>query len=139
MFPIEDTRQYAMSTTDIFNLLQKHDEKVCTCPSPIKVMIQADGGANRSVTNDRTLLSACYDIEDYPMGGIGTGIVCTARGLYHMKCDDESIITVDMFYSPDATHTVISPTDTVTKHKHSLECWWQISDVKRGVGQLNFF
>ena len=54
------------------------------------------------------------------MGKMGLGIECKAQGLYHMKCDDDSIITFEMLYSPDTSHTVILLADTVTKYKDSF-------------------
>ena len=54
------------------------------------------------------------------MGTMGSGIKCKAQGLYHMKCDDDSIITFEMLYSPDTSHTVILLADIVTKYKDSF-------------------
>ena len=71
------------------------------------------------------------------MGTMGSTIKCKDQGLYHMKCDDDSIITFEMLYSPDTSHTVIFLADIVTKDKDSFGYWWQLSDIKVGHGKLN--
>ena len=138
MFPIEETLLHMLSDSKVLSLLEQVNAAIFTHSLPVKVQVQVDGGVNRSVMNDKHILHALYDIEDYKMGTIGSCITCTYHGLYHMKCDDDSIITVDMFYSPKESHTVISPTDIVTKHKDSFDFWWKIADVKIGYGKLKF-
>ena len=77
------------------------------------ILLQADGGANRSVTNLKDILTVYWDIDDHHMGGIGKGIKCTGKGLFPLVCTDGSTILIEMFYSEEATCTVISPTDMV--------------------------
>ena len=107
--------RHMLSEYVVLSLLEQLDTELFTHPSPIKVHISAYSGASRYVTNNKNILNAVYDINDYHMGTMGSGIKCKAHGLYHIKCDDDSIITVEIFYSPDASHTVILLTDIVTK------------------------
>ena len=53
-------------------------------------------------------------------------------------CNDGSSLLVEMFYSADATCTVISPTDVVIKHEE-FDSWWQVSNVHDGSGHLRFY
>ena len=44
-----------------------------------------------------------------------------------------------MFYSTDATETVISPTDAVFSNSDTFDSWWQMADCKTGAGNLRFY
>ena len=76
-------------------------------------LVQADGGANRSLTNNISLLHTYWNIEPYMIGGIGACVTCTKKGPFHLKCDDGSVIRVEMFFSADYTETIILPIDIV--------------------------
>jgi len=52
-----------------------------------------------------------WDINPYTIGDIGDGIKCTKKGLFHLICDDGSVLPVSMFYSNKSTETAVSPTD----------------------------
>ena len=43
-----------------------------------------------------------------------------------------------MYYSADATETVISQTD-IFSNQDIFDSWWQINNCKTGSGQLRFF
>ena len=101
--------------------------------------LQIDEGANRSVTNNRDCLHTYWGIVPYCIGGIGDVIICTEKGVLHLLCDNSSIILISMFFSADATETVISPTDTVFSNSDSFDSWWQMANCKTGVGNLRFY
>ena len=85
--------------------------------------LQADGGTNCSVTNIKDIFTSFWDIEPYYMGGIGDGIKCTGKGIFPLLCSDGSTILIQMYDSPDASCTVISPTDMVVNDK-IYNSWW---------------
>ena len=102
------------------------------------IRLQCDGGANTSVTNDETILHHIQDIPDYSIGGIGDGINCTKKGIFYLQCDNNEVLPVQMYFSPQATETVVSPTDTVTSHFDKFDSWHQLNNVKQGTGHLRF-
>ena len=99
MLPVEETLIHMLSDSKVLSFLEQVNTTLFTHPFPVKVRVQTDRGVNILVRNEKRIVYAVYDIEDYRMGTIGSGITCTHRGLYHMKFDDYSIIKVDMFYS----------------------------------------
>jgi len=44
-----------------------------------------------------------------------------------------------MFYSKDATETIVSPTDTVRSHPDQYDSWWQMCNCRTGKGDLRFY
>ena len=54
------------------------------------ILIQSDGGSNSSVTNNVHNLHLSWGIPPYTIGGIGEGIVCSKKGIFHLKCDEKS-------------------------------------------------
>ena len=44
-----------------------------------------------------------------------------------------------MFYSAEATETVVSPTDAVFSNRQSYDSWWQIANCATGEGELKFY
>ena len=119
MLPFEDTDLQSISPTNIMTLLAKENSSRFYIPITCHLLathmfrLQADGGANLSVTNNRGMLYVSWDIAYYCIGGIGDGIKCTAKGMFHLLCDDGSILPVTMYYSPMATEMVVSPTHIV--------------------------
>ena len=57
---------------------------------------QMDSGANTSLTNDLSLLHTRWDVPAFRLKGIGGGVVCTKRGLFHLHCTDGSVLPVLM-------------------------------------------
>ena len=103
--------------------------------------VLCDGGANRSVTNDKNVLHTSWDIKPYPMGGIGgtNALMCTKKGIYHMLCEENSTLPVEMYFSLSASETFISPTDIVFNNQKKYDSWWQLANCKSGTGQLRFY
>ena len=57
----------------------------------------------------------------------------------HLICADGSVISITMFFSADATETVIFPIDAVFSNKQSYDSWWQIANCATGEGELRFY
>ena len=70
------------------------------------------------------MLHISWGIAEYVIGGIGDGIKCTAKGVFHLLCDDGSVLPVTMYYSPMAIETVVSPTDIVFSNTNKYDSWW---------------
>ena len=67
--------------------LQRHTADNNTTPGIYRFMVntaenrmQNDGGANRSVTNNRKLLIKCKRILPYHMNGVNGTITCSEKG-----------------------------------------------------------
>ena len=94
MFPIEEIDDRCISPTTILKLLATEDgvrfstllKKTMLCQHIFR--IQADGGDNFSVTPNRDILHTSWNILPYKIVGIGNGIGCTAKGVFHMICED---------------------------------------------------
>ncbi len=99
--------------------------------------VQNDGGANRSVTNQKHLLHNYKDIKPYPIGGVKDGepaIYCTGRGFLPWQASDGETIMVRCYYSQDVGGTIFSPTDIVIQHKERYNAWNMHADVENGKG-----
>ena len=127
MFPTTELEERSLSPTSIIRTLAMHDATRFTTPITKQFLqshffkVQVDGGANRSVTNCRDCLHTSWDITPYKIGGIGDGITCTAKGIFHFICTDGSVLPITMFYSKEATETVVSPTDTVFSNADAFD------------------
>ena len=129
-------------TISIINKIYKEKFNKTLLPSQLLespyAKIQADNGANRSVTNLKYLLTDIHKIKDHFICGIGGGITCTHKGVYNLISDDGTIIKVPMFYSPNANETIISPTDICLHPDNNFSTWIQVSHVLNTDGYLRF-
>jgi hypothetical protein len=100
--------------------LDQHHNHIATAPNKgglYRVQIlsaQHDGGANRSVTSSKDLLLHFEDIPDYAINGVKEGepaIVCTGRGFIPWRSNTGEIILVRSLYCPQASGTILSPSD----------------------------
>ena len=145
MLPSEDTDLHSISPATILTLLTEDNESRFSTPITRHLLkkqmfrLQADGGANRSVNNNRDMLHVSWDIEEYSIGGIGDGIECTVKRLFHLLCDDGFVLPVTMYYSPMATETVVSPTDIIFSNANKYDSWWQNNNCASGEGSLRFY
>ena len=101
--------------------------------------LNVDGGANRSVTNNTDHLHISWDISPYTISGIGDIITCRKKSLFHLICDDGSVLPVPIFYSKEATEIVISPTDIVFCNANVYDSCWQLSNFLKGTVDLRFY
>ena len=103
-------------------------------------LIQSDGGTCCLVTNNALLLSNPKSILHDNIGGAGSGITpCIAEDTNCILAEDGSLIPVHMCYSPEATETLISPTDAVNTSKGLCTSWTQILHITTGEGSLDFW
>ena len=129
MLPTEDMDMHSITPAIILAMLVEDDESRFTVPitkpllASICFRLQANSGANRSVTNNRDMLRVSWDTANYYIGGIGDGIVCTGMGVFHIISDDGSFLPVQIYYSSMATETVISPTDIIFSNANKCDSW----------------
>ena len=105
----------------------------------LKTLYQIDGRANRSIANELSILDAYWSIEPINVTGVSDKMVvqCTHRGVYHLVTNNGSFIPVLMHYSPQASHTIISPNDIVSSN-NNYSLWMQHSDMLSGTGYVRF-
>ena len=65
--------------------------------------------------------------------------MCTKKGLFHLICNDGSVLPVSMFYSKEATERVLSPTDIVFCSADVYDSWWLLFNGLKGTGELRFY
>ena len=145
IFPARELPDNSISPATILTILANDNATRftnpidCTFTRLHPFRLQTDGGANHSITKNRDFLRTYWDIAPYNIGGIRAGIVCTGKVIFHLICDNNSIIPITMFFSTDATETVISPTDAVFSNSYYFDSWWQMADYTTGTGNLWFY
>jgi hypothetical protein len=108
---------------------------------PCNIRMHVDGGANRSITNDRTQLIRYRNIKKYPMSGVAAGepaLVCTGLGYLPWQADNGEVVLVKCYYSERAAETIVSPNDIATNHIQDFVSWGQYSNLDTGTGRLEF-
>ena len=129
IFPTLELEERSISSSTILNLLASDDKTRFTHHMKTaqlvmaKFRLQVDGGTNRLVANNMDYFTTSWQIEPYQIGGIGAGITCTAKGIFHIICSNGSIVPVEMFYSREAIETIVSPTDTVYNNSTDFDSW----------------
>ena len=106
------------------------------------VRVHVDGGANRSITNNKNHLIRYKNIKKYPMSGVsseGPALICTGVGFFPWHADDGNIVLVKCYYSEQAKDTIISPTDIVVNNITNFDGWGQHSNLDDGTGYVEFY
>ena len=101
--------------------------------------MQDDSGANRSVTNCKSLLVAYQDIQPYAIGGVKDGdpaIHCTGMGYLPWYSDDDELFLVRCYYCAQVAGTIMSPNDFVTQYQERFHGWNFHANMRTGQGQL---
>ena len=98
--------------------------------------MQNDGGANRSVTNQRHILINCEEITPYPISGVNGKIQRTAKDFIPWTLEQGSIILVPCYYSSQVNGTIVSPTDLVEHNKQRYSGWRMTTDLDHGIGEF---
>ena len=102
---------------------------------------QIDSGANKSVTNDKSILHRFTNIEAIPVFGVEKDeVACTliGKGFLDLQTSDNSTITICVYYSPECSGTIISP-NAVVRDTPSYTSWTQTSHLDTGVAEVSFF
>ena len=104
--------------------------------------IHHDSGANRSVTNNLSLLYDIRDITPYTMQGANETaghLTCTKQGKLDLQFSDTSYITVSVYYTPDIDGTILSPTEICLSPINPFHKWHKTCDITTGSGTLTFY
>jgi hypothetical protein len=105
------------------------------------IRIHVDGGANRSITNNITILNQFKQIKKYAMNGINSdspALYCTGQGLLPWKAPNSKTLFINCYYSTYAMDTIISPTDIVITELTDFNDWTQHSNIDTGRGYIKF-
>jgi len=91
------------------------------------IQLNVVGGANRSITNNSSLLINYRNIKPYYMssGSTHNDIKCTGLGYFLWTSPSGKCILVKCFYSQQAADTIISPSDIVLNHLSKYNSWTQ--------------
>lgn len=109
---------------------------------PHTIQVQVDGGANRSVTNDHSILTGFCYIKKYPLNGIsgdGPAVYCTGMGYLPWKSDTNETVFIKCYYCAEVAETIISPTDVVVNHITDINAWGQYCNVDTGQGWIRLY
>ena len=100
-----------------------------------------DSGANRNVTNDKTIIRNYIDISPIPVYGVEKNeVACEiiGRGVTELMTNDGSIMLVPMYYAPGCAGTIISP-NAIVRDNNQFTGWTQTSHLDTGKAYINFF
>ena len=78
------------------------------------------------------MLHISWGIAEYVIGGIGDGIKCPSKGVFHLLCDYGSVLPVTMYHFPIAVETVVSPADIVFINANKYHSWWKSNNCASG-------
>ena len=95
---------------------------------------QMDSGANKNVTDDRTIIRNYSDITPIAVFGIEKDeIACqiVGKGITELHTVDGSYMPITMYYSPGCAGTIISPNAIVRDNKN-FTGWQQTSHLDTG-------
>ena len=109
---------------------------------PIQLLLHHDTGANRSVTNDLSILNNVQSIPPYNIKGVNATegfIQCTMKGILNIQCSDGSTIPVPTYHSEHVEGTIISPTELCMHNFINYPNFKQDCDVSSGTGTLSFY
>lgn len=104
------------------------------------VAYQSDSGANRNVTNRKSLLLNYKPLNSYTVSSINAnddgGIKCIGEGDMIIRTDDNRIIMIHALYTPESSGTIISPNAIVRQYKHVYSGWIVETNCEERYGTL---
>ena len=128
MFPMQDL-QKSIQNVKILRMKLNFDNP------------QMDSGANKNVTNDKSIIRNYIDINPIPIYGVDhRNAAChiTGRGITELDTTDGSTLEIQMFYSEHCSGTIVSPNAIVQSSK-SFTSWVQTSHLDTGQANILFF
>ena len=129
-----------LTATELFSTIYKLNLPTTTMkPGDTAILLQMDGRANISICNNLSLLSTYWEIPEYRINVIHaeSPVVCTHKGIYNLRTEDNNFIPIVMYYSPLASQTVISLTDAVIQNS-KFSTWIYYADVMNRTGYIKF-
>ena len=102
---------------------------------------QMDSGANKNVTDNKSIIKNFINIKPIPIFGIEKDeVACDiiGKGMTELDTIDGSTLEVIMYYAPGCSGTIISPNAIVRDNKQ-FTGWNQISHLDTGHAKMTFF
>jgi hypothetical protein len=118
---IADIQQTTTQSSPFSVRFYTHNIPAPNTSDTIPICIQIDGGANRSITNQKHLLQRYTTVSKYPIYGVNqedVALTCVGRGYLPWIAANGETLYVPTLFSPDAADTIISPTDVVMSYAH---------------------
>lgn len=107
----------------------------------LHIKMHIDGGSNRSVTPALELLEGIMDIPPYHMHGTNStdiALTCTKVGTLKLRCNNDAILRIKTYYSPQANETIITPGDITNSNDNPYHIWTKVSNMKSKNGHITF-
>ena len=102
---------------------------------------QMDSGANKNVTNDKSIIRNYSPIQPIPIFGVDSRTAAChiiGKGITELNTVDGSNLDVTMYYSPHCAGTILSPNAIVRNSKH-FTSWMQTSHLDTGQATILFY
>ena len=102
---------------------------------------QMDSGANKNVTNDKSIIRNFSSIAPMPIYGVDNrDISChiTGKSVTEINTIDGLPLEIQMYYSPHCSGTILSPNAIVTQ-SNNFTSWIQTSHLDTGKAQILFY
>ena len=102
---------------------------------------QEDNGANRTCTNNKSLLVHYEDISPYPIHGVnsdGPALHCVGKGYLPWKNSRGQLLMIRCYYSPSISGTIISPNDVVVQYGNKYSGYEITNDFDSKTGTCRF-
>ena len=135
---------HTKTTQDTFSLHHIETSLHSTRILQMKINLQdqqMDSGANRNVTNDRSIIRNYSTITPIPIFGIDNREAAChiiGKGITEIETTDGSSLEIQMFYSVHCSGTIISPNAIVLQSKN-FTSWTQTSHLDTGSAQILFY
>ena len=114
LLPISNTipstsLQSSVYFTKMMHHVSPHPSQQQNYISTISDYKSMGGGATEQLPKNRAYLHIYWEITTYKIGGIGDSILCTGKGIFHLICEDGSIIPITIFHCAEATEQSFHP------------------------------
>jgi len=113
---------------------------VSSIPFQQTLRLHIDGGANRSVTNQRDHFIKFKNIKMYYMSSAAgdNDIACTGIGYIPWRSQQGQTVLIKCYYSKNAPETIVSPSNIVLGHLSTYHSWTQNADMSTNTGYIKF-
>jgi hypothetical protein len=142
--PLDDSAihllpEHAEQRIPTFRMMQQVAFQVEHPTKPFHIHI--DGGSNRSVSNDRSLLIHYRNIKKTTMNCAsqeGPILTCTGERYLPWRANSGQYLFVKCLYSPEVAETILLPTDVCLTYNVDFNAWSQYSNMDTGKGTIRF-
>jgi hypothetical protein len=104
--------------------------------------VQNDPGANRNVTNNRSMLIKYQTLSrPLPMNGVskdGPVIECEGYGYFPWENDEGNTLLIKCYYCSDVSETLLAPTAIVKQYRNKFKGWTLDMNYDKQNGNIRF-